>query len=1529
MFQVAVPLSPSTSSVDQHSEGALSSNSINTFKFIESNVQTDQSVIEFGISRDILPHRSFSEDDIDLHHVIIDLHEGSSDIHIEKLSFKLSRASKRKLKKTNATIWDNDFNASSKLLKKLSNEFTNDATIHKYCYPLENQIYRVDCPSVSFTPFKTQNDNIRLDTIKIWLQGVNLKSHDYLNRPVTRDQILMSLTNKLNNVNLNENRKNVRAKIIDILDDLPISFEGTTRRTYLNRLANMLLNTLQRIKFGVGGSSINRYFVNLSQSGMRIFTSGIQPTEDELKVLVREELMDYVEKNKLENHLNRIENIEADIVDILLDLMDDIKSDRDGNAQEEIINVLRESRVFTVQSEELAKQILEQLKEMFNVVDESHITEKPPLKTESVIMYQNECHACDEVTMDNESQTSYEDNLKFYTLRISHVIDEWLNDLECNKPKFCNKFSRQAIIDDLAEDVVDRFKYLELNPPKHYFYDDLEHLKYQIFKWMSKLTGKINLASLETVPDLMRRISKIPLPFLSSASIHNFKNENHMEETRTDSLLRLISDRSSSTESFKQSCQRCFTTSESSTLSTDKPVIMNTPRRMSQLSMFAPSKLSTQQNVITIKEPVQNETNYDNPGKFSSIYISLKKQDNLQVPNAFTSQPSTSPSNLLIPSKSLKELNEEYDTFVKNWTYQIPIPSSTPEEHTLAKNLRLGVYNGVWKSVAKLKSHPANIFNPFYYQDLLEDELEDIFNLLPQTQELTAKKHYLKVQFIEKTVNINDQIKESFAPEIFKQDLVRSVLTHVPRTKTSTADEDPVKLQEELEILQLAEIYILHERFKDKDQLKANVFRTKLVKRLEEVVDELKATHQKELQHIDRDLYINELLSAMQQVPLPSDNTIKAEADEILLGMEIEQWMGDLPLASIGNTRELFTRRRLKDNLAKKIYNLEKSVNISDSEGDFLLRMEISAMLDKLPLHKDQSLNLNFMVEELTNRIKNLNKYGTRSFNASDSSNYADFSKQVPKASSNNALPVPNQCCATSGHQSMNTPKTNTIPNSGTTSSMPSGNRVLVPYAQPGNGVNEQAILPGLNAQSSSGQIPMSHCNGNSNLIKLNQWQSTPNALPVAGELRGQQPSPNIVNAGGNQWKSGPILPQRQETPKATLCSPVSGLNAYQSFLPPSTSTPRSQQVQSIQGFKSMEASTIDPVQHFQAVPNPQQPPISAIADGSMYFGQRLAAPVQNAPLYTSNVQQKPASSSFYPGQEINQSGVQSSGFHESGNCSHIGVSHVNNTGSHPVPGHFNIIGQPSKVNKLYQVPADSSDFHSLPIDSQQQKWPCSIHQVEIPDIAREQRQLDQPNILNQSYQPISSHQGYLNPAVLPTLSGPPSQLGPKYYRSTDPQGIKDFTEQNMKNLSQVHNQQDASQSKKLITSHDCCRQTSPANYGQVLSSLSPVQVSSSSTGPVTFSASNETNVQANSSEPKQGSLSPCPGQSCPVLKRAMESQCPEIRCFFDGDDWDQEDLNIRCRCLERFRKRRIRRFDYVNPMYRYISPCFCFPEMT
>lgn len=1304
-------------------------------------------------------------------------------------------------------MWFRAFTGTNELIKKLSNEFTNDECLQKYFYPFETNAYRVNNPSKPCSRFKALDNSAKIDVIKTWLQEVNFKIHDFLNRPVKRDQILAIFIDKLNNVNFNENKKNVRAKIVDILDELPINFYGTTRRTYLNRLANTLLNKLQRINFGVDSSHINRYkYFNLSQSGMTIFTSGIQPTEDELKVIVREELMEYIEGNKLQYNLDRINDVEADIIDILLDLMDDIKLDRDGNAMEEIICVLRETGMFTAEPEKLAKRILEQLKEMFNVVDESHITEKPQLKTESIIMYQNECRTKGD-TLDSESQTSHEDDLKLYTLKISNVIDDWLNDLGVHKLKFYDKLSRQAIIDDLAEDVVDRFKYLELNPPKHYLFDDIEHLKFQIFKWMGKLTGESNLASIKTAPDLMRRIRKIPLPVLNSIDAQNV-NENHEEETGTDDLLRLISDRNCSTESYRQTCRHCSSASE--TLCTDKPIIMNTPRRMSQLSMFASPKLSSEQNNVTTKESVAKETaNYED---LASIYVSLKEQDYLQVPNALSCDPNASPCNVVSPSKSMKELNDEYDEFIKNWTYKIPIPSSTPEEQSLAEKLRVGIYNAVWKTVAKLKNHPSNIFNPFQYQDLLEDELEEIFQLLPQTEELLAKKHNLKVEFIEKTVSTNDQIKSSFAPDIFKQNLVNNILTHIPKTRTNIADENPVKLYEELEILKLAETYILFARFKDEDELLANVFRTKLVKRLQEIVNELKRTHQKELQDIDKDLYMNELLSAMQQVPLPSSDTIRAEAYEILLGMEIDHWMGYLPMVVIENSRELFTRKRLKDNLAKKIHDLQKTVNVSNIEGSQLLRMEISAFLDKLPLQKDESLNLNFMVEELTNRINNMNIYGTSSLNSTELDNlaYVDFSRQLQKASTFNQNYTSN---------------------------------VSSPNAQ---SCNERTILPGINAQLPSGQVPIAQCNANSSAKTISLWQSCSNGpVEAAGPAQGMQPLSNY-----------PLTPR---------------------------------QVTSLGDCTDVQFGQPVPVQQ-----QLQESSIPATADNPVLFRPISAAPVQNPLNYTSFKQHYRACSSFCPGQEIDQSNVG-------------GISQS-------MAGGSNILGGLINASQSYHEQVNIADYNTIPTDSQQIGRPYSVRQAGV----EQSRQADNQRVITCNSNQ-SCHQACPSQAVLPISSEPPNQLGPTFYRSTDPQGIKQFTEQNMKNRPQVNNQHISQQNVlSEFPASQGCSQSRPATSGQGF--IGHVPYVSPSVCSVNCSASNNMNVQALPA--KRNTTPPCPGKKCPALKKAMETQCPAKGCYFDRDDW--EELNVRCKCIERFKRSRIRRLGYENPMYR---PCFCFPD--
>ncbi|XP_061726895.1 uncharacterized protein LOC133532302 [Cydia pomonella] len=329
----------------------------------------------------------------------------------------------------------------------------------------------------------------------------------------------------------------------------------------------------------------------------------------------------------------------------------------------------------------------------------------------------------------------------------------------------------------------------------------------------------------------------------------------------------------------------------------------------------------------------------------------------------------------------LDQVHEEFKGYLKNWCEQIPIPANTCEEIELAGKSRLGILNGIWKMITKLKTQPAVFQNKFYYEDVLGKEIDELLDCLPQSQELQEKKYTLKSQLLDKISDMNDLIKEIETPENYKEMVAQKaeLMKDQKLRKTVRLDrEAPTKIFEEMLKYCTLDDFLTENNYKETNKILEKAYKNKLLITIQAYMDELKKAHGKEMEELYSVYKESDIFEKLNKVPLPTEDDIKENADEILLALEIEQWMKDLPIVKNDDRNEQRQRSRLRDSLTQKIHEMGKRVNISDCCGDTQVRHEISYFLDMVPLEKDQDLNINQMVDELTNRLKNRQGSGGR-----------------------------------------------------------------------------------------------------------------------------------------------------------------------------------------------------------------------------------------------------------------------------------------------------------------------------------------------------------------------------------------------------------------------------------------------------------------------------------------------------------------------------------------------------------------------
>ncbi|XP_028159339.1 uncharacterized protein LOC114352080, partial [Ostrinia furnacalis] len=804
------------------------------------------------------------------------------------------------------------------------------------------------------TNLQMSNDGRNLDGVIVnWIRSIPFQTVDIFGKVIDKGDITETLSNRIKRLIRNRSRSDnnsLKSEIIYIISKLPIAVDEYKKSEYINNITDQFIRRLRLQNILKHGDNATESESNhRKKKYVNRFKKYVQPTEEEIKQCVSEDLKYFLERTCSHTNSVPIQDVEIEIIDFLIDSIEALRSGRDSLVESELVMLLCQEidNITWQDARQCSQKLLHLVKNIFTSDTTNQTCTKSSQnsrQSQSYVILQNATNSCPHYQSNNNETANFsigaiskddvDASLDLYMNQLTTQIDEWLASLQTLIPQAHDSGFRQVVVHDLAGDIIDRHKYLELNPScRDSNEDELEHLKYQIFKWINKLAGEDNMDTIEHAPELMQRIQSIPVPMLTRPQQNVSGSIRCCPPSVTD---------------FNTSAARA------EAVNTSQPMSLN-----------------------------NTKNNYN------------QSQVNPEMGASCCSSTHLKPS-----TPSMKQLNEEYDAFLKNWVKEIPIPSCTAAEKANADKARMGIYNGVWKAITRLKFEPATFHNQFYYEDALDDELEELFNALPKSTELETKKHLLKVQLIERTTNTNELIKSTAAPASFRQQLVESVYNSLPR---GTSNKQP---HEELQIMKLVEDFILCANFKDLDKAKGNVYRKKLIQEAQTLVDNVKKMHGKDLQDIDTDLYVTNIFNALHKVPLPSEETVKDEADEIMLGAEVEQWFLDLPVLPNNDGNEQLQRKKLKDALVKKIREIENDVNIFDCTGERVLKHEISSFLEKVPMQQGESLNITFMADEFANRLKNRAKQ-LQSGNASrksvaimDSVGYYEFSQHMPHCSS-------------------------------------------------------------------------------------------------------------------------------------------------------------------------------------------------------------------------------------------------------------------------------------------------------------------------------------------------------------------------------------------------------------------------------------------------------------------------------------------------------------------------------------------------
>ncbi|CAH2084325.1 unnamed protein product [Euphydryas editha] len=829
---------------------------------------------------------------------------------------------------------------------------------------------------------KLVDDDALKEILKDWINLIPLKEKNKLDAHKEKKYIQHDFFNYLKrfvSIPPEHIRKDkLKADILNRLKLIPLESKSD-KILILNRLAEILIDKVTQIGRKRWDMDITKKNRNeLQNLNSLILKRPNSPCDKELEDFVLKYTALLLKNSGINISELVIRDIEDELLDIIITYLKTENID-DDIIKSDIVCVLYNQGISEEQAYSFAYLFMKKFKEILINNTKSHKVGSKTL----IILPNICCHGAanePDFTIKSITDEDIVANLKQYTNELCQQIKEWLNDLQIQIPKSPDKDLKVEAINELANDIVERCKYLELNPCNEISNEaEIEHLKYQIFKWIKKLVAEDNLKPVQRAPDLMNRIKRIPVPILTRLQGSCGKHPNQIANTKIKNDI-----------------------------GNEKSELMDDNEKLG-----IKHSITNQIQGTTVIDSNKNEDHEKRKGTLNDSAITNKC--NMSIPCVSTSK-SCCVNQIedltdLNDSKNNDQLEAEYEQFVQNWIQKIPMNVTDFEDESILEKARMGIYNGLWKVVSKLNCDPATYYNRFLYEDLLEDAIDDLLDCLPQSSDLTSKRHLLKVELIEKTISINDKIKENEEAS-FKNKLIQNIVTDLRKQGiTDSQNQNPTKLHEDLQVIKLVEDYLLVIKFKNEDKIISEIYKNKLLKQVADFVKELKENHAKELKDIDVATYQTDLIEILNKVPLPSEITLNQEADDVLLGIEIEEWYQDLPIVSNNDYVELYQRRKQRDILVKKIKEIGNQ-NIMDSTEN-ALRHEVSKFLEKTPLEEGESLNINFMVDELVNRLKNKTKHNqslsTKKVDFKPPDNYDEFSKNIPLCSSFIELPKSNK----------------------------------------------------------------------------------------------------------------------------------------------------------------------------------------------------------------------------------------------------------------------------------------------------------------------------------------------------------------------------------------------------------------------------------------------------------------------------------------------------------------------------------------
>ncbi|XP_073964841.1 uncharacterized protein isoform X2 [Choristoneura fumiferana] len=732
------------------------------------------------------------------------------------------------------------------------------------------------------------------------------------------------------------NKPEIRVMVEDLANDLQEMQQSGDETELIRRVGNWLRNTGAKagidIRPGTEEEFAKKLVPKISQlnksrkrwsRNSQSFRFNSTMDDTQLKNALMDDIHDVIDLS----HVTNRDEVESKLNDILADLV--MRGIDPDDARDQILSVLESGNISGEEALNISDKLMARANEMSRSIRSNDMSSdfishgKPTTSTPQKQI----------------KRKSYEER-KYYDDLNAQIYD-WIS--KQNLP--IENAEKQAIARELASDLLDRQKYLQLNPgAKTSPREESENLKYQIFKRLNKQVDNAVLNSLLSKADsLMTMIKRTPVPILVNRQFdQEYKDDRLIQDSDEfvqENLEGGIFDWLRSSSITQQCDER-----EKKMLEELVPTLAQT--LTSTLSSLSPAKSGQETDEILLG--VITEHLKKTMGKNrSNDYIRKKAEHMLNYLKGLQLFQNISVREDRVAERShMQQINES----VRKWCNDLDLPNTER-----GRQMKEDLNNRLMLKIGELNMNPQILNDDFLYEHMLSDFLDQELSKLPIDQN---KIEEMKANIIDTINEARLKVKHDYAGQAYKQQLRDTISKTLPQMENPPASFEVMKDN-------LADAFINLHFAEDDIALK-----TKFKKKIKDTINKFVRDYTRRYpdtplnsEQLNRDLY-----SALNKVVVPDDDSMRSEVEQVRIKDLIKDHLEE-PLQKLSSTEALHANKIITV-MGKRLYEMEKENDeYPDENYEEKQRLEIEKYLQKIPF-KD-SVNVGDTTDKIMEDMKN------------------------------------------------------------------------------------------------------------------------------------------------------------------------------------------------------------------------------------------------------------------------------------------------------------------------------------------------------------------------------------------------------------------------------------------------------------------------------------------------------------------------------------------------------------------------------